>query len=175
MTVYNIDHGLGLVREFHDAFKVERVPLTQEGLDLRISFILSEFSEYYLALSEKNKVEQLDALVDIAYFALGTIDIYELQRPKSVVVRGHDNLTYALFPVLTHRTQYAECTLYTALFYLVRTAHTLAKSLGDFKGALDEVHRSNMTKLEDGKPLIMAGKIKKGKNYSAPQLSQFLK
>lgn len=43
--------------------------------------------------------------------------------------------------------------------------------------ALDEVHRSNMSKLgEDGQPILSAdGKIKKGPNYSPPNLKQFFR
>ena len=38
-----------------------------------------------------------------------------------------------------------------------------------------EIHRSNMTKLEDGKPVRREdGKIIKGKNYEAPQLDKIL-
>lgn len=43
--------------------------------------------------------------------------------------------------------------------------------------AFDEVHRSNMSKLdENGKPIFGAdGKIKKGPNYVAPNLAQFFR
>lgn len=42
--------------------------------------------------------------------------------------------------------------------------------------ALEEVHRSNLSKLgEDGKPIRRAdGKVLKGPNYFAPNLSQFV-
>ena len=40
---------------------------------------------------------------------------------------------------------------------------------------VDEIHRSNMSKLEDGKPVIrLDGKILKGKNYFKPNLRSIL-
>lgn len=40
---------------------------------------------------------------------------------------------------------------------------------------LEEVHRSNMSKLEDGKPLYREdGKVLKGRNFSEPQISMVL-
>lgn len=51
----------------------------------------------------------------------------------------------------------------------------LALGLGDVKeAAVAEVHRSNMTKLVDGKPVISpAGKVQKPANWSPPNLRQF--
>ncbi|AUR97532.1 NTP pyrophosphohydrolase-like domain [Vibrio phage 1.240.O._10N.261.52.F8] len=45
----------------------------------------------------------------------------------------------------------------------------------DFDGALEEVERSNASKLEDGKPVFDEnGKIAKGKNYVKPNLKPFV-
>lgn len=45
----------------------------------------------------------------------------------------------------------------------------------DIEGALREVNRSNHSKFEDGKAVFDDnGKIKKGKDYTAPQLKQFI-
>ena len=38
----------------------------------------------------------------------------------------------------------------------------------------DEVHRSNMSKLENGKPLVKNGKAIKGKFYQKPDLARIL-
>ena len=44
-----------------------------------------------------------------------------------------------------------------------------------FVEAFEEVHRSNMSKLENGKPIFREdGKILKGKNYFRPNLKQFV-
>lgn len=52
----------------------------------------------------------------------------------------------------------------------------IAHMLGmDISGALNEVARSNFSKFEDGKPVFDAnGKISKGKNYTPPNLKQFV-
>jgi predicted HAD superfamily Cof-like phosphohydrolase len=60
------------------------------------------------------------------------------------------------------------------LYILLGTAHE--HGLSDLlESAFDEVHRSNMSKLqEDGTPLIRDdGKILKGNNYTPPNLKQF--
>jgi len=59
------------------------------------------------------------------------------------------------------------------LYILFGTAleYGLADKLED---AFNEVHASNMSKLEGGKPLFREdGKIMKGKNYYKPNLNQF--
>lgn len=56
------------------------------------------------------------------------------------------------------------------------TAVGVAHMLGmDILGALGEVNRSNFSKFEDGKPVFDGnGKITKGKDYSKPDLSDFV-
>ncbi|AAW67532.1 hypothetical protein [Listonella phage phiHSIC] len=56
------------------------------------------------------------------------------------------------------------------------TAVGVAHMMGfDILGALDEVNRSNFSKLENGKPVFDAnGKITKGKNYIKPDLKRFV-
>lgn len=45
----------------------------------------------------------------------------------------------------------------------------------DMAGALREVIRSNASKFENGKPLFDEnGKIRKGKDYTPPELAQFV-
>lgn len=45
----------------------------------------------------------------------------------------------------------------------------------DMAGALQEVIRSNASKFENGKPLFDEnGKIRKGKDYTPPELAQFV-
>lgn len=56
------------------------------------------------------------------------------------------------------------------------TAIGVAHMFGfDIEGALKEVNRSNFSKFVDGKPIFNEqGKIKKGENYSAPDLLPFM-
>lgn len=63
-----------------------------------------------------------------------------------------------------------------ALCDVIVTCVGLGYMLGyDVEQALVEVNRSNFTKFEDGKPVFdEAGKVKKGKNYEAPDLGRFV-
>lgn len=56
------------------------------------------------------------------------------------------------------------------------TAVGVAYMMGyDIRGALAEVNRSNWSKFENGEPIFDEnGKIKKGPNYSPPDLKAFL-
>lgn len=56
------------------------------------------------------------------------------------------------------------------------TAVGVAYMMGyDIRGALSEVNRSNWSKFENGEPIFDEnGKIKKGPNYSPPDLKAFL-
>lgn len=56
------------------------------------------------------------------------------------------------------------------------TAVGLAYMMGyDIRGALAEVNRSNWSKFENGEPIFDEnGKIKKGPNYSPPDLKAYL-
>lgn len=57
------------------------------------------------------------------------------------------------------------------------TAIGVAYMMGyDIRGALQEVNRSNWSKFVNGEPVFDEnGKIKKGENYSPPDLSKFIK
>lgn len=55
---------------------------------------------------------------------------------------------------------------------VVYIAYGTALSYGiDLDAAIAEVHRANMTKLDDaGKPIMIDGKVSKGPNYRPPQI-----
>lgn len=63
-----------------------------------------------------------------------------------------------------------------ALCDVTVTAAGLAQFYGfDFSGALEEVNRSNWSKLTDGKPVFdNNGKIQKPEGYSPPDLTPFI-
>ncbi len=71
------------VAKFNKYFKLpySDVPviLPEQILRDKIGFIKSEIEEFYKAVKENNKVEILDALVDIEYFLLGLVCAYGLQ------------------------------------------------------------------------------------------------
>ena len=64
-----------------------------------------------------------------------------------------------------------------ALADIVVTCIGMSEIMGmDFMGALAEVNRSNWSKFQDGNVLRdKHGKIMKGKDYSPPNLAQFIK
>lgn len=60
---------------------------------------------------------------------------------------------------------------------LVYVCYQFAESMGwDLDTAMDRVHQSNMSKLdEDGEPIYRAdGKVLKGPNYQPPQLQDLI-
>lgn len=66
--------------------------------------------------------------------------------------------------------------LLDALCDQIVTAVGIAHMMGmDIEGALAEVNRANFSKFENGKPVFLeGGKIGKGKDYLAPDLSRFV-
>ncbi|HFC8542677.1 TPA: hypothetical protein ACFP4Q_000791 [Neisseria weaveri] len=66
--------------------------------------------------------------------------------------------------------------LLDALCDQIVTAVGIAHMFGiDIHGALAEVNRSNYSKFENGRPVFNeSGKIKKGENYTPPELEQFV-
>lgn len=65
------------VEEFHQLFDIvinETINIDDEKINkLRLDLLKEEISELEKALNEKNKVEVLDALVDIQYILNGTV------------------------------------------------------------------------------------------------------
>ena len=65
-----------LIKEFHTKFKLdyEGPPRSLERglLEFRINFMDEELSEYIRASEDSRMTDQLDALVDLIYVALGT-------------------------------------------------------------------------------------------------------
>lgn len=61
------------VIDFHQKFQLEQQgELTQETMLLRIRQMQEELAEYVTGLTAKDRAQQLDALIDLVYFALGT-------------------------------------------------------------------------------------------------------
>jgi predicted HAD superfamily Cof-like phosphohydrolase len=67
---------IAMIAEFHEKFGLayNEGPrqLPTELKEFRIKFLLEELTEYVSASFNENKAEQLDALIDIVYIALGT-------------------------------------------------------------------------------------------------------
>lgn len=122
---------LEMVQEFHETYglPVESEmnisdPKTNE---LRINLLAEELDELKDALKDGDKVETLDALIDLQYVLDGAFLSFGMQHVK--------------------------------------------------QAAFEEVHSSNMSKLdEDGKPIRREsdGKVLKGPNYFKPDIAQFI-
>lgn len=98
-----------------------------------------------------------------------TVDVPEVQLRIDLLQEELDELKAALATKDIVGTA-------DALADLEYVLHGAALTFGiDLNGCVAEVHRSNMSKLVDGKPLLRAdGKVLKGPDYSPPNLLPLL-
>ena len=133
-------------------FKGYRNKTIDERKYLRFKLFVEEFNEYENALKTENKVEILDAICDMLYIKIGTL----LERTAKVnilsIIDSDNEIKLIKFLIKKYNL----------------------KNIID--EAFEEVHRSNMSKLdENGKPIFREdGKIIKGSNYFKPDLKQFM-
>lgn len=150
---------VGLVKEFYIAFGQQEFfekGMTDERIELRKRLFDEELTEYNIAERENNKVEMLDAVCDMYYIHIGTLlELYKgnVEAVRNVIFFEKDEESELIFKKV------------------------LKNEFNDiFVEAFEEVHRSNMSKLENGKVIFREdGKIIKGKNYFRPNLKQFIK
>ena len=76
------------INRFHRKFGFKKtdkpsIPDDPELVNFRTSFLIEELAEYTNAITQKNKAEVLDALVDIVYIALGTAWLFNLPFEKA--------------------------------------------------------------------------------------------
>ena len=148
-----------LVKEFYIAFGQQEFlekEMTNERMKLRERLFDEELTEYNIAERENNKVEMLDAVCDMYYIHIGTL--LELYKGNVGAVRN---------VIFFEKDEESEL-----IFKKV-----LKNEFNDvFVKAFEEVHRSNMSKLDkNGKSIFREdGKILKGKNYFRPNLKQFI-
>lgn len=150
---------VGLVKEFYIAFGQQEFfekGMTDERIELRKRLFDEELTEYNIAERENNKVEMLDAVCDMYYIHIGTLlELYKgnVEAVRNVIFFEKDEESELIFKKV------------------------LKNEFNDiFVKAFEEVHRSNMSKLENGKAVFRKdGKILKGANYFRPNLKQFIK
>jgi predicted HAD superfamily Cof-like phosphohydrolase len=160
-----------LVKEFMEVFGQLPNTLTEEETyKLRVALIQEEAAELIVAVTD---VEELDALVDLAYVLYGTyihmnvpdIDpehlIYEREVTPQEIFDAAMNIDAETFD--------------SDLDEVLGLVTTYAQKY-NFEGAFKEVHRSNMSKLgTDGKPVKrLDGKVLKGPLYTPPNLAPFV-
>ena len=149
---------VGLVKEFYIAFGQQEFlekGMTDERMELRKKLFDEEFKEYEVAEKNNKKVEMLDAVCDMSYIHIGTLlEQYkgDIEAVRNVIYFEKDEESELIFKKV------------------------LKNEFNDiFVRAFEEVHRSNMSKLENGKAIFREdGKILKGKNYFRPNLKQFI-
>lgn len=162
-----------LVREFHDKFDANPMYKIYE---LRYNLLKEELDELMNAQDER---EELDALLDIAYIAAGTIDILDEYQIDFEINFEEEEDPFAIIAenvmsmegVVDRKPIVEGCQ--KVLCLAIKTMGYLGYNVED---AFKEVHDSNMSKLGiDGLPVKRAdGKILKGPNYRAPDLTPFL-
>ena len=152
------DRILDMVKEFYMAFDQEKYinnkNITQDRLDLREKLLFEEINEYIRAFNRFDKVEMLDGLCDVICIGVGTyLELYGYDRTLDTFGNPYNRLLQ----------------LVGYLFELLNINRIT------FNKAFKEVHKSNMSKLENGKAIFREdGKIMKGKNYFRPNLKQFI-
>lgn len=190
-----------LVREFHtvfghavrDEWEDDRFFDDLKSRTLRVKLIdeeIKELKDAYALLEDP--VEVFDALADITYVAVGASlvhgvvikpeipEINPLFRVKEDMIdlRGAENICKTFSSLAVDFTfARTDEQVKTALENIVSECYKVSGSYGvDLQKVVDEVHRSNMTKLgQDGKPIYDAsGKVVKGPGYEEPRIREVL-
>ena len=149
---------VGLVKEFYITFGQQEFlekEMTEERMELRRRLFDEELKEYNDAEKNNDKVEMLDAVCDMCYILVGTL----LEMHKGNV----DSVTDVIYFEEDDKSKFIFEKVFKNEFNDI------------FVKAFEEVHRSNMSKLQDGKAIFRAdGKILKGAGYFKPSLKQFI-
>ena len=147
-------------KEFDSTFEVNQL------LGVRQELLEEEIDELFDAYAEDNKTEVFDALADMFYVLGGIVNnsglVVSFSAAKKVNLLLYG--TFAVLDISFGLENYGDKSIEFADGFLPCISE-----------CLKEVHRSNLTKLEGGKPLKRAdGKILKGSNYERPNLKPIL-
>lgn len=147
-----------LVKQFYIAFGQQEFlekEMTEERMKLRRRLFDEELKEYNDAEKNNDKVEMLDAVCDMCYILIGTL----LEIHKGNV----DAVTDVIYFEENDKSKFIFEKVFENEFNDI------------FVKAFEEVHRSNMSKLQDGKAIFRSdGKILKGADYFRPNLKPFV-
>jgi predicted HAD superfamily Cof-like phosphohydrolase len=182
-----------MVKEFHTSFGafVGTTPQLPElkTRNLRKKILEEEFNEFYEAIEQNDLIEVADALADICYIACGTSISYGITPEKSYEFHSFTkpNNQGREYYLSIMKKVFAYYAFAEALNDLNKIAESLQDILSTCSSVSDdfniplqkvfnEVHRSNMTKLDDnGKPIFREdGKIMKSSNYEPPDIKKVL-
>lgn len=178
-------HEIEAVSDWHRQFgvtsrKIGETPLKDipvEEKKLRIRLIKEEAIETIeLGLNKGDDIETLDGLCDLAFVVAGTVaqlgvdPIPMFNRSAEVMIM---NAVQGVEDALAKGDE-------QGLSFAMMQLGIIYRGIAELKGypflqAFNEVHRSNMSKLDDaGKPIKdEGGKIQKGPNYTPPDI-QFI-
>ncbi len=171
---------LKLVREFHNAFSIpqaehgENVRLSEMDVILRQALLMEEGSKLFLEIKSGDMVEILEAMIDLAYSALGAIAIQGsdvLDQPVSWQHDGHVISLIRLFSDKINHCASGSPDNYSEVYWL---CVYLSRSFinADFDKAFQMVHDSKMSRL--GRSGKLAEEILKSKFFKKPDLSDCL-
>ena len=200
----DISKQLLQVWQFHQAFKIDQSDQmrlgTQSKRKLRLKLFAEELGEFTLATYHNNKLEQLDGVIDMIYILCGTVQYHGLGLMFQDFLNGEHDVTnrpLESYPVafgLALKTNNAEAKYlhgsitYSELLQMLVELMSLCLKLYNrlekdnivkdncFEAAFNEVHNSNMSKLDkNGNPIYREdGKVLKSDQYFKPNLKQFI-
>lgn len=157
-----------MVKHFNVTFGNERYYLkgafTKDREKIRLIWFDEEFEEYERALGENDKVEMLDAICDMYYIHIGSL----LEKYEGDIIKVLKEIMSVEFDIGEKDDN---------LFLIKNFVEEFCIENDIIFNAMEEVHRSNMSKLdENGLPIYRKdGKIAKGPNFFKPNLKQFIK
>jgi len=149
IRILSMNYYISKVKEFHDAFDFTRpncfMNAEKRIAHLRYNLITEEYRELS---SAQTKLETLDALCDLQYVTAGTFDQLAVSQdfPKTPKM----NLPTAVGRAIQELNKSSLCQegLQNSLGDILMNVELSARSVtGNFIGAFNEVHRSNMAKL----------------------------
>lgn len=156
---------------------------------MRTHLIGEEASELALGLANNDPVAVLDALCDLEYVIQGLAVVTGIRTggfEDSQPLGGpYENWNSVLRYLYLHNANVlveygSEQLLAGRIAIMMESIHSGVGLLGighrTFLEAFDEVHRSNMSKLdESGKPLLgVGGRVLKSERYRKPELARFV-
>lgn len=169
------------LKEFNEVFKpkVDYAKLVRE-----------EFNEWFTEMEERKGSEhELKELCDVLYVVYGYADKQgwtiekngkEVKELKDKIDEYTEKYPTINLPAVIITTAYCEFITSRDFMWLYRLAQGIYAyaDLMNFplQQAFTRVHKSNMSKLEDGKPVLREdGKVLKGKNYTTAELKDLIK
>lgn len=190
------------VAEFHRTFELamseEPVFPSRSLRDLRIRILVEEWDELKEANAADDIIEIADALADMAYLICGSSLVYGIAPKNLEYVPLFSNFPLSGKPSLPEATQrtaiHTKIDKAFAKYLLAEEANDLSKVLTTLQDLMvcvseaayvynipliavfNEVHRSNMSKLdENGKPLYREdGKVMKSVLFTPPDIKGIL-